>query len=461
MKKLLTPFMALLPLLLLGQTAPAPDEAPLPDGLYTQITTESGVVTCELFYKKTPMTVAHYVGLAEGTVGPRKGEQFFEGLKWFRVEANFVIQGGDHAQGGDGRVNDPSFPDEIVPGLRHDGPGTLQMANGGPDTNGSQYCFMITDQTGLNYNHTVFGKVVRGLDLLTKFKVGDTMHVKILRVGKDAEAYHPTQESFDALVANARRYNGPKTAGPDAFLDDPDNLIGTAGRGSTFLQYKLANFERFTGERIMARVFAKTPDDAAGDKEETYLKALEEKLKVNEHGALVVYFQDQNKWLVRIAPASQKNFMAGPMKKDGTRDPADAKPTMEAAMAAYMAVALPNRGATRAGPAPASASAPATATTPATTATSAPAGRRGGRGGTPPPAPFNVPSPSSSTTSSSASNPAHPRARQKLSQPHRTEAQPCLFPPTVAKIPKTRQMMASVMGPGMTRAFEWPSSIAG
>ncbi len=368
-------------------TPPAADAAPLPDGLYTQITTESGVIVCELFYKKTPMTVANYVGLAEGKLDVTQGKPYFEGLKWFRVEANFVIQGGDHAQGGDGtRLNEPSFPDEIVPGLRHDGPGTLQMANGGPDTNGSQYCFMITDQTGLNYDHTVFGHVVRGLELLPKIKVGDTMHVKILRVGKEAEAYQVTQEMFDALVAKAIRYTGPRTIGPDAFLDDPDGIVGAAGRGSTFLQFKLANFERFTGERIMARVFAHTPADAAGDKEEAFLKALQEKLQVNEHGALVVFFQDQNKWIVRVAPASQKLFMAGPMLKDGTRDPAAAKPTMDEAMAAFMSLVItPGRGG-RAIPtrAPASASMPATAATtaatttaPATTATTGRAGRRG------------------------------------------------------------------------------------
>ena len=348
-------------------------EAPLPDGLYTQITTEAGVIVCELFYKRTPMTVANYVGLAEGTLDVAKGKPFYEGLKWFRVEANFVIQGGDHAQGGDGtRVRVPEFPDEIVPGLRHDGAGTLQMANGGPDTNGSQYCFMMSDQTGLNYNHTVFGHVVRGLELLPKIKVGDTMHVKILRIGKDAEAFQVNQAMFDALVAKARRYNGPRAPGPDAFLDDPDNIIGTAGRGSNFLQFKLANFERFTGERIMARVYAHTPAEAAGDKEEGFLKGLEEKLKVSEHGALVVYFQDQNKWLVRVAPESQKLFMAGPMKKDGTRDPAAARGTMEEAMAAYMATVTPMRGG-RGAVAPASMPA---------TATSAP-GRRGRGAGAP------------------------------------------------------------------------------
>jgi cyclophilin family peptidyl-prolyl cis-trans isomerase len=322
-----------LPAALPAQTT-APEVGPLPDGLYTEITTEAGVIVCELFCKKTPMTVANYVGLAEGKLGPRKGEPFFEGLKWFRVEANFVIQGGDG-----GRIG-YMFPDEIVPGLRHDGAGTLQMANGGPDTNGSQYCFMMSDQTGLNYNHTVFGKVVRGLELLPKIKVGDTMKVKILRVGKEAEGYQVTQEMFDALVAKAKKYDGPRAPGPEAFLDDPDGIVGTVGRGSTFLQFKLANFERFTGERIMARVYAKTPAEATGDGEEGFVKGLMEKLKVNEHGALVVYFQDQNKWIVRVAPESQKRFMGGPMRADGTRDPAAAKGTMEDAMAAYMEAAM-------------------------------------------------------------------------------------------------------------------------
>src|SRR5437016_2428280 len=55
----------------------------LPDGLYSEITTESGVYVCELFYKKTPMTVANHVGLAEGTLGPRKGTNYYDGLKWF------------------------------------------------------------------------------------------------------------------------------------------------------------------------------------------------------------------------------------------------------------------------------------------------------------------------------------------------------------------------------------------
>jgi hypothetical protein len=212
------------------------------------------------------------------------------------------------------------------------------MANAGPDTNGSQYCFMLSDQTGLNYNHTVFGKVVRGLELLPNIKVNDTMRVKILRIGPDAQAFQVDQAMFDALVAKAKPYDGPRRPGPDAFLDDPDNVVGAAGRGSNFLQFKLANFHRFTGERIVCRVFAKTPDDAAGDRFDAFASDLAAKLNVAQHGALVLWFQDQDKWLLRVAPQSQQRFMSGPMRPDGTRDPATARPTMEQALADFMAL---------------------------------------------------------------------------------------------------------------------------
>ena len=360
-------------------TAPALGKNPydLPDGLYGEMTTESGVVVYELFYKKVPMTVANHVGLAEGTLGPAKGQPFYDGLKWFRVESNFVIQGGN---GNEKQLRlGYSFPDEIVPGLRHDGPGTVQMANGGPDTNGSQFCFMLSDQTGLNYNHTVFGKVVRGLDVLPKIKVNDTMKIKILRLGDDAKSFKADEDTFKAMVDKAKRFTGPRAPGPDAFIYDPDNLVGAAGRGSNFLQFKLANFERFTGERIMARMFAKTPDEAQGDKLDTWLASLAQKLNVADRGALVVFLQDQNKWIVRLGKNSEADFIAGPRKADGTKDPVPANRTYDEAMTDFMALVMRagNRGANPAANRAATnpASAPA-----ARSASTAPATTRAGRG---------------------------------------------------------------------------------
>src|SRR5262245_61510330 len=124
-------------LALMARISYAADAPPLPEGLYAEVTTSKGVIVGELYYKKVPLTVAHYVGLAEGTIGPRKGTPFFDGLRILRVD--FVVQTGAPPAGA--RVT--NFPDEMVPGLRHDALGIMQMSNSGPDTNGSYWCFMM------------------------------------------------------------------------------------------------------------------------------------------------------------------------------------------------------------------------------------------------------------------------------------------------------------------------------
>jgi cyclophilin family peptidyl-prolyl cis-trans isomerase len=277
----------------------------LPDGLYTEITTERGVVVCELFYQKTPMTVANHVGLAEGTLGSQPRKPLYEGVKWHRVVPGFVVQGGDPTGTGDGGAG-YEFPDEFVPGLRHDSPGVLQMANDGPDSNGSQYCLMLSAQQRLNYLHTVFGRVVRGADVLPQIKQGDTMHVKILRLGPEAKAFRADEEAFTALVARAKRYAGQRRPGPDAPFDDPDKVLPTDIQRAVHFNFKLTNFERFTGRRIVARIFAKPPVKA--QELDKFLQTEAARMGVAKSGALAVYFADRDLWQLRIGDESVAQF---------------------------------------------------------------------------------------------------------------------------------------------------------
>ncbi len=178
----------------------------LPDGLYAQIKTAKGTITCSLEFRKAPMTVASFVGLAEGTIAANgvKGRHYFDGLTFHRVEPGFVIQGGDPKGDGTGGPG-YEFPNEIVADLKHDGPGVLAMANSGPDTNGSQFYITLSAVPQLDGSYSVFGRVVQGQPVVNAIKRGDKIiSVKILRLGGAAKAFTVTQASFDALVAKVK-----------------------------------------------------------------------------------------------------------------------------------------------------------------------------------------------------------------------------------------------------------------
>ena len=178
----------------------------LPDGLYAQFETAKGTIVCSLAFQKAPMTVASFVGLAEGTIAANgvKGKKYFDGLTFHRVEPGFVIQGGDPNGDGSGGPG-YEFPNEIVADLKHDAPGVLAMANAGPDTNGSQFYITLAATPQLDGGYSVFGRVVQGQSVVNKIAVGDKIKsVKIQRIGSAAKAFSATQASFDALVAKAK-----------------------------------------------------------------------------------------------------------------------------------------------------------------------------------------------------------------------------------------------------------------
>lgn len=180
--------------------------AGLGSGLYVEMDTSRGMIVLRLEHELVPLTVANFVGLAEGTIeqsGKEKKGPFYDGLTFHRVVADFMIQGGDPAGTGRGGPG-YSFPDEIHPSLNHNRAGTLSMANSGPDTNGSQFFITHVETPWLDGLHAVFGYVVAGQDVVDAIRQGDELKtVRIRRIGSSAEAFHVDQRVFDELLGNA------------------------------------------------------------------------------------------------------------------------------------------------------------------------------------------------------------------------------------------------------------------
>jgi len=131
------------------------------------IETDKGTIALELFDDKTPKTVANFEKLAR--------DGFYDGLAFHRVIDEFMIQGGCPKGTGTGGPG-YTFDDEFHPDLKHDSPGTLSMANSGPNTNGSQFFITHVECPWLDGKHTVFGKVTEGQDVVDSIKQGDVMN---------------------------------------------------------------------------------------------------------------------------------------------------------------------------------------------------------------------------------------------------------------------------------------------
>jgi cyclophilin family peptidyl-prolyl cis-trans isomerase len=192
--------------LLILLSAPPASAADLPEGLYSELKTSRGTILLELQFQKAPLTVANFVGLAEGTLAFQNrpaGKPFYDGLTFHRVIADFMIQGGDPSGDGTGGPG-YRFPDEIVPELRHDGPGVLSMANSGPNSNGSQFFITHKATPWLDRFHTVYGRVVQGQEVVNAVRQGDRIEqVRIVRRGQAAEAFRVNPQSFQRLLQEA------------------------------------------------------------------------------------------------------------------------------------------------------------------------------------------------------------------------------------------------------------------
>lgn len=229
-----------------NKTTAKPAAAKADEGMFAEIETSKGKIVLQLEFQKTPITVANFVSLAEGD-NPQvnekyKGKKFYDGLKFHRVIKDFMIQGGDPLGNGSG---DPGykFKDEIVPELKHSGPGILSMANSGPATNGSQF-FITHKETGwLNGKHTVFGHVVSGQDVVNNIAQDDIItKVTIVRKGKEAKKFDAAKIFGDhfANKANEEKLKNEKSAAHAAAKKQYlDGLRATATTLPSGLSYKV------------------------------------------------------------------------------------------------------------------------------------------------------------------------------------------------------------------------------
>lgn len=185
------------------------------NGIYAKFSTTKGDITIKLTHQKTPGTVGNFVALAEGNLengAKPQGQPYYDGLKFHRVIADFMIQGGDPNGTGSGGPG-YTFDDEFHPDLRHDKAGVLSMANAGPGTNGSQFFITHNATPWLDNNHTVFGFVTEGQDVVDAIAQGDVMEkVTIVRVGSEAEQWNAVEAFRTFEGSRAKRLAEAKEA---------------------------------------------------------------------------------------------------------------------------------------------------------------------------------------------------------------------------------------------------------
>ena len=293
-----------------------------PDGIYADFNTNKGRISVKLDYKKAPMTVANFVGLAEGTLTNASyplGIPFYKESIWHRVVKGHVIQGGEPAiikDPANSEVNSTGYeiPNEISD-LSHNIAGMMGMANSGPNTNTCEYYITLADRSYLDGNYTLFGEVIDGMDVVNKIVQGDTTYsITIVRAGPEAEKFIVNDETFKELVDRQwKKVNYEKEqrkSREEKFITEnypgltvlPDGLrykVLAQGKGTRPVDGSVVNLS-YTGKLISGLNFAGTSDEgkpAPGSRAEDFshtlgldglLKGLNEALKDMKAGEKIL-----------------------------------------------------------------------------------------------------------------------------------------------------------------------------
>jgi cyclophilin family peptidyl-prolyl cis-trans isomerase len=198
------------------------------EGIFVEFKTNKGSILAELYYQKTPITVANFISLAEGNnplVSEQfKGKPYYNGLKFHRVIKDFMIQGGDPTGTGSGGPG-YQFKDEITD-LKHNSSGILSMANAGPGTNGSQFFITHKETPWLDGKHTVFGKVLMGQNIVDAIAQNDVMlEVKIIRTGEKAKAFDAAKTFANAMSKEIEAQKAEQAKKEAALLAEKEKFL--------------------------------------------------------------------------------------------------------------------------------------------------------------------------------------------------------------------------------------------
>jgi peptidylprolyl isomerase len=259
-------------------SATVQEQEPYPEGLYAELTTPKGLIVLSLDFRRAPMTVANFVGLAEGTIWNQavpRGEPFYNNTVFHRVAPGHVIQAGipmsDVAS-----TPGYSLPNEIHPELGHGRAGMVGMANQGPHTGKCQFYITLGDRSYLDGDYAVFGEVYDGMDVVRSITPGDPIdQVRIVRAGREAGAFRPNSESFRQMRREVwqrvRAEEEEQRAEDLAYLEAiyPHAISTEAGWSYVVLQEGSGEplgpgdtvQVRYTGRTVRGMAFTSSPDN--------------------------------------------------------------------------------------------------------------------------------------------------------------------------------------------------------